>query len=55
MGQLELMLVCPNGWFCAKAAGAMEVRAIAQDRIKVMRRMANLLGLTGRTFGYPEP
>jgi hypothetical protein len=51
MGQLELMLACPN----AKAAGAMEVRAIAQDRIKVMRRMANLVGLTGRTFGCPEP
>ena len=55
MGQLELMLACPNAWFCAKAAGAMEVRAIAQDRIKVMRRMANLVGLAGRTFGCPEP
>jgi hypothetical protein len=38
------MLAFANAWFAAKAAGAMEVRAIPQDRIKVMRRMANLVG-----------
>ena len=31
MGQLELMLACPNAWFCAKAAGA---RDVADDAVR---------------------
>jgi hypothetical protein len=57
---LELMLACPNAWFCAKAAGAMEVRAIAQDRIKVMRRHPTKYQLvvnlkTAKTLGLTVP
>src|SRR5260370_41792889 len=39
----------------ATADGALEARAITENRVKLTRRMANLIWVTGRTFGMAMP